>query len=254
MNRYKLTIAYDGTELLGWQEQADQLPTVMAALREHFRRTFHQPLEYLVGASRTDAGVHALGQVARIKIPFEPDMQTLRWAWNNSLPSSILIRRIDPVEQTFHPQHNVQSKTYFYHFFTGQRPLPFFARYGWFVPGAVDIDLLRELLQVFVGTHDFRSFCTGAELTGKTVRTVNTISVSYLERFGMYRIQVEGPSFVRYMIRRLVGAAMTVATDTHASAADIERALAQKDPQQHFLTAPAHGLMLASIVYDGDKL
>lgn len=246
MNFYKLIVAYDGTGYHGWQEQSD-LPTVAGTLRSQFTAIFHhKPL--LVGASRTDAGVHALGQVVRIGTERDLEPGLFLRVFQQHLPSAIHIRSLERAPQGFHPQHNVVQKTYYYHFFL-KRPMPFFAGHGWFYRSSVDCDKLRDALAVFVGTHDFRSFCTGHQ-TIDTVRTIDSLELQYYKRYDVYRVVVKGPSFLYNMIRRIVGGALTIASDRKRSVEDLAAILAAKDPHQQLLNAPAHGLLLRKILYN----
>jgi len=246
MKRYKLTIAYDGTGYHGWQIQP-KLTTITGLLQDHFYRTFQMPCQ-LVGASRTDAGVHALGQVAECRTNFDLEPEKLFYAWNNILPDDIVIRSLEKTRETFNLYKQVDYKIYYYHFFL-KRPLPFVQRYGWFFRYPVDINKLSEALQIFVGTHDFRSFCTGDEMGTNTIRTINSTSIDYFRRFGLYRIAIKGPSFLRYMIRRIVGASIEVASRTNLSIEVLNKALAKKDPRLLLPNAPAKGLLLYKIVY-----
>lgn len=249
MTRLKIIVAYDGTDFFGWQIQEGQ-KTVAGTLQSTFLYVFGKEI-HIAAASRTDAGVHALGQVAVFTTDINIEPEKLRSAWQNVLPESILIRSIEPIDADFNPRHNVQQKTYYYHFFQ-ERPLPMIARYGFYYRFPVDIKKLQECLNVFVGTHDFRSFCTGDDYEN-TVRTIDSISIEYLHRFNAHRIIVKGPGFLRYMIRRIVGACLEVASRDTLNIADLQKALEQKNPLQLLPTAPAHGLWLYKIVYNSQK-
>jgi tRNA pseudouridine38-40 synthase len=244
LRKYKLIVAYDGTDFAGWQIQ-DTTLTVAGCLHKTFKAAFNSEI-HLAAASRTDAGVHALGQTAIFYTDLLIDVATMHFAWRNILPSTILIRSIQEVPLDWNPRHNVVQKTYYYHFFDTQ-PLPFAARYGFHYRKNVAIEKLKEALALFVGTHDFRSFCSGNDLEN-TVRTIDSATVEYISRFKVYRITIKGPGFLRYMIRRIVGACLEVASrDTLL--ADLKSTLDKKNPQHHFVTAPARGLLLAKIVY-----
>lgn len=248
---YKIIIAYDGTDYHGWQLQ-QHCSSITQVLQDSFTKVFHKPIT-IIGASRTDAGVHAAGQVAVGSTDFAIDPQSMREAWNNALPPSVVISSITVADATFHPQRNVRQKTYYYHVFT-ERPRPFLARYGWYYGKNISLEKLRDCLQIFVGTHDFRSFCTLEGEQKNTVRTIDSISVEYLERFKVIRIIVRGHSFLHYMIRRIVGAAVTVASREDADKAVLEQALAEKDPRQSLPKAPACGLLLHNIQYQNEEL
>src|SRR4029079_13319538 len=122
---------YDGTDYFGWQIQSSK-PTIAGTLQSSFKRVFQQEIS-IVGASRTDTGVHARGQVASFVSDIVIAPETMRVAWNKVLPPAIMIRSLEVVPDDFHPQRNVVNKTYHYHFFL-ERPLPQQARYGWYVP------------------------------------------------------------------------------------------------------------------------
>ncbi len=248
MYTYKITIAYDGTDYHGWQVQPACI-TIAQTLQDRFAQTFRKDIT-LIGASRTDAGVHALGQVARFALDTYIPAYTIQHAFNNALKRDILLRSTELVLEHFHPQRNVQSKTYWYHFFT-TRPLPGAARYGYYYRFPLDFTKLTSALSVFVGTHDFRSFYTGDEHED-TIRTIHAITLRYFKRFNIYRIEVTGHSFLRYMIRRIIGAALHVAAHPIYVIADLEKALAEKNPEQPFPTAPAHGLILYKIRYNNN--
>lgn len=244
MNTYKIIIAYDGTSYCGWQIQP-HCPTIALLLQQRFNAVFKKNIK-LLGASRTDAGVHALGQVACGTTDLNLDVISLQHAWNNVLPPDIVIRSITHVD-SFRPHQNIDYKLYYYHFFL-ERPLPFMQRYGWFFRRPVAIDTLQKALALFVGTHDFRSFCTGNEHEN-TVRTIDAITVTYIRRFNVYRIVFKGPAFLRYMIRRIVGACLEVASRDSLSLDCLTTALQKKDPQQTLPNAPSKGLLLYKIVY-----
>jgi len=245
MQKYKLIIAYDGTEYCGWQFQGC-VPSVAQKVQDTFRTVFNKKIS-LSAASRTDGGVHALGQVATCRPSFDIDHETLFQAWNNMLPPDVVIRKLEPIEDEFNVHKNVESKTYLYHFFTS-RPLPFVQRYGWFFRFPLDIEKLKESLRVFQGTHDFRSFCTGYDREN-TVRTIDMISLRYIKRYNAYQIVVKGPRFLRYMIRRMVGAAIEVASRPSLKVEYLHEVIDQKDPEQTLPKAPAKGLMLYKIIY-----
>lgn len=245
--RYTLIIAYDGTRYAGWQQQPNAI-SILSTLEKVFLQVFKKPVGIL-GASRTDAGVHALGQVALLRTDFFINPNILKKALNDILPSDIVIRSAMTAADDFHPWYNVAQKTYYYHFFI-QRPLPFAARYGWYYPYRIDYQKLQAALALFVGTHDFRSFVCAEDERAEMVRTIDAIRLSYVRRYGMYRIEVQGKKFLRHMIRRIVGAALYVASHTNVSICVISAILDRKNPRHHLPTAPSCGLLLRKIVYE----
>lgn len=247
--KYKIIVAYDGTDYYGWQLQENKI-TVARVLQDTFKAVFNTDI-HLAAASRTDAGVHALGQTAAFTTDLNITAAHMRNAWQNKLPAAILIRQLQEVPLDFNPRHAVKQKTYYYHFFQ-ERPLPFCARYGWYYRYPVSIEYLKQALEIFVGTHDFRSFCTGNDYEN-TVRTIDAVAVEYIARFKAYRIVIKGPGFLRYMIRRIVGACLEVASRDRLDLDNLKTILAEKNPEQSLFTAPAHGLVLAKIVYNDES-
>ncbi len=248
--KYKIIVAYDGTNYHGWQMQKNQ-PTITQALQDTFTKVFGTCISIL-GASRTDAGVHALGQVASFKTDLIIDTQKMRFAWNNALPKDIKITQLAIASKNFHPFYGVEKKTYHYHIFLNE-PSPMVQRYGLHYHFNVDLEKLKQALQVFVGTHDFKSFCAADVETDNTVRTVDAVSVDFIPEWQAYRISITAERFLRYMIRRLVGAALKVARDDNLSIEDLQKTLAAKNPNNLFPTAAAKGLTLQKIVYKAEN-
>ncbi len=271
---YKMAIAYDGTEFYGWQEQAPagsrsfdssrglqtqpdrsfksrpEVPTIAGAMQDIFELVFSHPIR-ITGSSRTDAGVHALGQVASFFSHINIEPEALKRVWNYRLPPSIHIRSIEIAPDDFNPQKNVRQKTYHYYFSTS-RPLPMVARYVWFYRYPFNPAKLDAALQQFVGTHDFKNFCSMSEGDLRsTVRSIDRIELHFLKRYNIWRITVCGQSFLHYMIRRIVGAALHISRDDQYPVSTIPDAL--KDKQGHLAgilpKAPAHGLLLRKINY-----
>lgn len=244
MKRYKMTIAYDGTDYAGWLQQKDQ-PSIVQSLQDSFLKVFKKPI-VILGASKTDAGVHALGQVAIGTTDIAIDPAKMRWAWNNALPATITICSLEE-DNRFHPHYNVMRKTYYYHLFI-TRPMPFYTRYGTFIPYPFDMERFKQALDLFKGTHDFAAFYTGND-RADTVRTIDEIYIEYCEQYKAYRIAFVGKKFLRHMIRRIIGAALAVASRQTMQSAAIIESLHTKKMNAEFLTAPAQGLMLYEIVY-----
>lgn len=239
MATYKLVISYDGTGYHGWQEQP-HIPTIEGLFKKRLKQIFKNEIPF-TGASRTDAGVHALGQVARCTFDRDMPSDKLQNILNNALPQGITVRSVAKVTPEFHPRIAVLQKTYYYHFFL-KTPTPFISRFGVYMKN-LDLERFKEALQVFKGTHDFRSFCTGDQ--GRTtVRTINNLDLIYFKRFGIYQVRVIGHSFLRHMIRRIVGACFDSASSKEKPLIQLVTALERKDPEQHFFcSATARALI-----------
>jgi tRNA pseudouridine38-40 synthase len=253
INRYKIIVAYDGTDFHGWQIQPSAV-TVASTLEKKFLNTFCKKI-HILGASRTDAGVHALGQVALCKTELDLDVNQICKAWNNSLPNSILIRSIEPAGSDFKIFGHVKSKTYYYHLFYRQ-PLPFVARFGWFWKfiDQVAFSKFEKAMNCFVGEHDFRSFCRNAMPCDNgdeksTIKKIDSISITKLRRFSVIRVEIRAKGFLRYQIRRMVGAALDVARKKNFCADLISNKLKNPSDQQEFTRAQSCGLCLRKILY-----
>jgi len=245
---YRLRVAYDGTAYHGWQEQQDAV-TVIGALRCAFEKVFHQSV-FILGASRTDAGVHAYDQVARCHTVVNIDAQQLCLVWNRVLPRDIVIRTVEKVDPLFHPWHDVAYKTYWYHVFPS-KPFPWCANFGWSYPYPIDRDVLQQCLLLCIGTHDFRSFCTG-DRYDTTVRAIDSISVESVLYMKALRISITGRKFMRYMIRRIIGSAVYAASHPGVGVASFQEVFFSRSPRHQFPTAPSRGLLLRKIMYSYD--
>jgi tRNA pseudouridine38-40 synthase len=244
---YKAIVAYDGTRYQGWQAQGHTHETVVGALTASFSKTFYRECTIL-GASRTDAGVHAVGQVIRLRTDCFIEPTRLLKALNSHLPVDIRLRSCIIAPEGFHPLQGVVNKRYYYHL--SPRPtLPFISRYVYSPYSGYDFMRLSEALRVFVGEHDFRSFCTGNDQES-TIRVVRSIRCERNARWGIDRVVVDGPSFLRHMIRRMVGAALCIAGSSSRSYDELRELLAAKNPETTLATAPAHGLLLRRVWYD----
>ncbi|MBD3273224.1 tRNA pseudouridine(38-40) synthase TruA [Candidatus Dependentiae bacterium] len=246
---YKIIVAYDGTDFHGWQQQPKDL-TVHTCMQKAFEKTFNKKAE-LLAVSRTDSGVHALGQVVRLKAELEINPQKLKTIWNRALPKSILIRDIRKIDSDFHPFFNVDYKIYHYNLFL-KEPLPFVSRYGWHYKfmDQVDLDKFEKALQLYIGKHDFASFCKLEKDNKKTtIRTIDQITLKKISKFNMLRIEIKGKSFLRFQIRRMIGYALDISRRQDLSLEYLEKILKNPNPRQVLLKAAACGLCLRKVVY-----
>lgn len=241
MRKYKIKVSYDGTNYYGWQAQPNKV-TITGILENRFKSVFKKNIK-IEGASRTDRGVHALGQVAQFETDLNIDKYLLLDIFNNSLPKDIFIRKIEEVDNNSHVRYNISLKTYYYHIFT-KRPSVFYSRYGYYYPD-LNLALLQEKLAIFIGMHDFRSFCTGYEKEN-TCRKIEAIEIKFIKQITAYRIAFKSRGFLRHMIRRIVGACI----DNKYLVAEIESIMEAKNNNQRIVTAPAHGLLLYKIDYN----
>ncbi|MFH1643884.1 MAG: tRNA pseudouridine(38-40) synthase TruA [bacterium] len=254
MQNYKMTVAYDGTDFYGWQVQPDKI-SICSTLQDCFLGVFKKKVKIL-GASRTDTGVHALGQVASFKTDLQIEPENLTKIWNDNLPKSILIKKIEKVSDNFKPLVGVKQKTYYYHLFL-KRPKPFVARYGWYYEfiDLVDLKKLKKALHFYIGEHDFKSFCKIEKGEKRDpVKIIDSIKVDNKSEFfhseDILKITIKGKSFLRYQIRRMIGYALDVARRPEIPVNYIKNLLDNPNTKQKLLKADSMGLCLGEIIYE----
>ena len=248
---YRLIIAYDGTDFHGWQEQSTAR-TIVSALKNSFFAVFQKEVNIL-GASRTDSGVHAAGQVARIITDLDIDLQKMITAWNYRLTRGIKILAASIDSDSFNPRSNVKQKTYTYRIFT-QFPDPTISRFGWLYPWIehVDFETFKTVLALYQGTHDFTSFCKFQEKVSP-VKTIDSIEVAVESESPSWLVTIKGPSFAHYQIRRMIGYALDASRKPKAAIALIKKLLTNPCHEQPYLKAAASGLTLQKIEYHDEQ-
>ncbi len=248
MQKFKLTVAYDGTDFSGWAYQPNKT-TIASTLQDTFYKIFNQKITIL-GASRTDTGVHALGQIAQFHANLTIAPLVIQKAWSDILPPSIHIRYLEHASDSFNPCRQVKQKTYYYILFL-KKPLPFVARFGWHYQfiNFVDLDKFDRCLQLYIGEKDFASFCKVEDLKKSTIRRIDAISVKKFDRWSALLISVKGKSFLHFQIRRMIGYALDVARRKDLTVDYLQAVIDSKNPQQTLLKAKGQGLCLRKVVY-----
>jgi tRNA pseudouridine38-40 synthase len=249
MRTLRLSIAYDGTAYVGWQRQPNGLS--IQQLIEDALAPFVAPSEtpVVTGASRTDAGVHALGQVASVRVPFVHPVEAIQRALNIRLPQDVRILDVADAEPGFHARLDARRKRYRYRLARGPVVLPMKRWFVWHVPERLDVDAMREAAQALVGTHDFASFQATGSTVVDTRRTIHRIDL--IETADELQIEVEGDGFLRHMVRIVTGSIVDVGAGTRP-AAWLGEALAARDRRAAGRTAPPSGLVLEQVFY-GDR-
>ena len=241
--QYRLIVEYDGTEFHGWQRQPDAR-TVQATLEDALARLLGQPTR-AAAAGRTDAGVHAVGQVVCFHSARALPLDTVRRALNALTPADVTVRAADTVPDAFDVRHAARGRRYVYRLWTRREPSPFWRRYAWHVPWALDLDRMRAGAVALVGEHDFSSFraagCDAAHPVRRVVRS------ELAQRGDLLVYEIEATAFLRHMVRNIVGTLEEVGAGRRS--ADLAALLAARDRTQAAATAPAHGLCLAEIRY-----
>jgi tRNA pseudouridine38-40 synthase len=249
---FKLILAYDGSEFAGWQVQPDAV-TIQGTLASAIGRLTGEKV-LPQGSGRTDAGVHALAQVASFAIKSPIPAENLIKALNDTLPPSIRVLEASEAPPEFHARKSARSKTYRYRIFRGPICPPFLARYVWHYPYLLDEESVRQTAEIVVGEHDFTSFAAvdpekGEEQTAEVPSNVRQIFFSSWERRADELVYtVRGSGFLHHMVRNLVGTFILVGKRT-LKPEDIRRILKARDRSAAGATAPANGLYLVSVEY-----
>lgn len=249
--RLLLEISFDGQNFGGWQIQPDNL-TVQELIQDTLVKLYAGKPIKLVGSSRTDAGVHAIGFAASFVAPSKPDIsiEKLKIALNGLLKKPILIRNITEVPMDFHVRFGAVGKAYTYVINIGEES-PFSADYSWSTRWKLDIDKMREAAEYLVGTHDFSSFVVNREAIDNAVRTIYDID---FQLFGSYLcITFVGNGFLYKMIRCLIGMLEAVGSGA-VSVAATKKILEAKDRSKAPRTSPPHGLFLMKVFYDKSEI
>jgi tRNA pseudouridine38-40 synthase len=244
MRNLKLTIAYDGTDFHGWQVQP-QLQTVQGELERAFGKLFNHDV-HVTGSGRTDAGVHAHGQVATVQTERSMDTDAVLRGGNAQLPGDIRILSVEEVSPEFHPRHSAKSKTYEYHIWRDSIVSPFHRRYVYPYRYPLNEQAVDDASLQFVGTHDFTSFCATATEIENRVRTIYAIDWNRSDTTWVFSIR--GSGFLQYMVRTIAGSILE-AGQGRMSASAIPEIFAAKDRRLAGPSLPPAGLHLVEVQY-----
>jgi len=245
--RIMLTVSYDGTRYHGWQIQDGQV-TVESVLNEELSRLLGENIE-IIGASRTDAGVHAMGNVAVFDTESRIPPEKISYALNNSLPEDIIIQSSREVPSDFHPRKTDCNKTYEYKIWNADFIQPFNRRYTHFVHRDIDVDAMKAACGAFIGEHDFTSFCSVKTQVMDHVRTIYSLEVIPDEKDSrLITIRVKGNGFLYNMVRIIAGTLIEIG-EGRKEPDCIAGIIEKKDRYAAGPTAPAKGLTLVEIRY-----
>lgn len=242
MKRVGLVVAYDGTNYCGWQSQNNGI-TIQGELNRCLSELVGEEIE-TIGASRTDAGVHAMGNVAVFDTNARMPAEKFSYALNTRLPEDIRIQLSEEVEPDFHPRYCESEKTYEYRILNRRFPVPTERLYSYFYHYELDVDKMRAATSYLIGQHDFASFCGAKAQVKSTVRIITRIEV---ERYGdLVTIQVSGKGFLYNMVRIIAGTLIQVGNGQYPPE-HVKTILDACDREMAGPTAPAHGLTLMGI-------
>lgn len=245
MTNYKLLIEYDGTRYYGWQRQPDQ-NTIQGKLESVLSLMCGREVE-VIGAGRTDGGVHAKGMAANAFLETDASCEEIRDYLNRYLPDDIAVLQVREASPRFHARYNAIGKTYRYTCYDGEVKPVFDRKYYTRLEEKPDLERMREAAEILKGQHDFRNFCVNPRMKKSTVRLVDRISI---EREGGYLIfTFHGTGFLQNMVRIMVGALLEVGCG-RMTAEQVREALEAEKRQKAGPTAPPQGLCLMSVDYD----
>ncbi|WP_054957759.1 tRNA pseudouridine(38-40) synthase TruA [Paenibacillus dakarensis] len=244
MNNYKLTIQYDGGRYKGWQRLGDSENTVQGKIEHALSVLTGGPVE-IIGSSRTDAGVHALAQVANFKISDSlPETKIMNFL-NHYLPPDISVKEVQLVDDRFHARYNAKDKTYIYKIWNEAYSHPFMRKYSMHVAKKLDIESMRQAAQHFIGEHDFTAYSNAKSKKKDSVRTIYSLDIEETAD-GFIQLRVSGNGFLYNMVRKIVGTLIDVGLGD-IRPEDIPAIINSKERSQTGGMADASGLYLEKI-------
>lgn len=244
MKNIKLIIEYEGTAYSGWQKQ-DDVDTIQENIEKALEKLTGEEIN-LLASGRTDKGVHALGQVANFRTHSIIPGENYKLALQEHLPSDITILDSKEMDMRFHSRFDVVSKVYRYKVYNGKRPRALYRSFYYHYSYAIDIDKMKEASEYLLGTHDFKSFMARDCFARNTVRTIKDISIE--KKGDNIEFIIEGNSFLRYMVRIMVGTLLQIGSGK-IQIDELSTIIEGKRRKYAGMTAPAHGLYLEKVFY-----
>lgn len=241
---YKLTIAYDGTRFFGWERQPDR-ETIQGKLESVLEKLNGNAVD-VIGAGRTDAGVHARAMVASVRLDVKESCEEIRDYMNRYLPDAIAVREVKEAGDRFHARYNAIGKTYRYTCFVGEVKPVFDRRYVTMLDYSVDVEKMRQAAAILTGEHDFRSFCGNPRMKKSTVRLVDSITIE--QNRDRIHFTFHGTGFLQNMVRILVGTLLEVGRG-YWEPDYVQTILDARDRKLAGPTAPPEGLCLMKVDY-----
>lgn len=245
MRNIKLLIAYDGSRYNGWQKQQNTENTIQGKLETLLSKMTGETVE-IHGSGRTDAGVHAKGQVANFHTDTKMTTEEIKEYMNEYLPMDIAVLEVRDAAERFHSRLNVKRKTYCYHIWNSSVPNVFARKYSYQVPEALDIEAMEKAASYLLGTHDFKSFCARKKMKKSTVRMLE--SIQFKKEGAMLQITYKGNGFLYNMVRILTGTLIEVGKGERQPEEMKEILESQKRENAGF-TAPPQGLFMEKVEY-----
>ncbi len=245
MNNYKMIIQYDGGRYKGWQRLGSGENTIQSKIEQVLSELLHKKI-VIAGCSRTDAGVHALMQVAHFKINENLQDQEIRRYLNQYLPRDISILEVTTVPENFHARLLSKNKTYLYQIWNEAHANPFLRKYSMHVNQKLDLSAMQMAAAYFIGEHDFTAFSNAKSKSKSMVRKIHAINIE--KDAGLIAIRIRGNGFLHNMVRRIVGVLVQVGLGGQ-NAEDIPTILQSKQRNRIAMIADACGLFLEKVEY-----
>lgn len=245
MNNYKLTIQYDGGRYKGWQRLGNEDNTIQGKIEDVISKLANETIE-IVGCSRTDAGVHAIVQIANFKIEKNISPDEIKEYLNHYLPNDISIKAVERVSESFHSRYQSKEKTYLYKIWNEDYSNPFMRKYSMHVDQKLNIDKMVEAARMFVGEHDFTAYSNAKSKKKSMVREIYAIDL--LKEGSFLYIRVRGNGFLYNMVRKIVGTLVEIGLGKRETE-EISEIMKDKDRSRAGFMADACGLYLEKIIY-----
>ncbi|HCC07174.1 MAG TPA: tRNA pseudouridine(38-40) synthase TruA [Clostridiales bacterium] len=245
MNNYRLQIQYDGGKYKGWQRLGDDDNTIQGKIEHILSEMIGRKIE-IIGSSRTDAGVHALAQIANFKIAEKLDADKVKDYLNKYLPMDICVNEVDEASENFHARFNVKNKTYLYKIWNKECTNPFMRKYSMYVKEKLDLEKMILATKYLIGEHDFTAFTNAKSKTKSKVRTIESIAINDVD--GFIEIRLRGDGFLHNMARRVVGTLIDIGVG-RKKADEIPKIFESGKRDQTGDMADACGLYLEKVRY-----
>lgn len=247
MAKFKLTLEYDGGRYKGWQVQEDA-KSIQGTLIKAARVVFETEKVEVYGSGRTDAGVHALGQVAHLDVETKMPVRLIRQKLNDQLPHDINVLSVDPVAQKFHARHDAVARSYVYQI--SRRRNAFGKHFSWWVKDNLDLDRMNQAAAHLVGFHDFKSFSNEKGTEKSSMVELQQLKV--VDKGDLVIVHMVASHFLWKMVRRIVGCLVEVGTG-RLDPAQLKEWLEKPSPEPAKFTAPSAGLFLERVYFSGEK-
>lgn len=244
MKNIMLVVEYEGTNFSGWQRQIG-LRTVEEEIEKVISKLTNENIK-LIGSGRTDAKVHALGQVANFKTKSRIPPSRFKYILNNRLPDDISIRESKEVSMDFHSRFSAKEKQYKYIIYNNKMPSAIYRNYTYHIIKDIDIRKMKDASKEFIGTHDFASFKGKRSIVNSTIRTIYNIEIN--KNKDLIEITIIGKSFLRYMVRIIIGTLLEVGYG-NLTREDVRQVIASKNRNNAKITADPQGLYLMKVYY-----